>query len=767
MLNSVINVDLHIHSSASKYKDGRIVANGDIEHLDVLFEKLEQNDINLFAITDHNRFDAALYQAINTRIKENPSSCVRAALPGVEFDVCFENGKPSCHVIAIFNFVEVEKDASKLENAIDLNLLTKPDEFYSVEEFEALLKKTGLDFMLIAHQHEGLTISPKKKHSLSNSTGHATEMLLFGYIDAVEYNSSRVQGILLNEFHQLEIPTTAIVGSDCHDWECYPAHDKDQPAKTPSSTRIKCLPSFQGLLLAFTSPGTRFQVPTPEPKPGFIKAFSYGEENEIELSPGLNAIIGENGAGKSSLIELLVNPTPKEKWISDFRERHAISSKGTPALERTVQIRQGQLREKFNDDTLFSESLFSEIDHSKFEREARAFSKALKTMVESSIADKRHRDAMATCSVVIDPELEGTTFNVSVVSDESFTSVDNFHSERSLALEKISDAIQVELESGYYTTEEANSLKNAKDVISSLSSTVFLRKSEVDAQIELRNIIHLEIEQYVSNCSLHTTEIDNRKKAYRQKKRNFTRAITSVLADVSRPAATLPELTCSVGQGTSRNVKNGFVFQKTAKYATASNLVDEFLKALFNKDFRTLSVLKHLDTDGAVSGAVTGSGKKSWKSRWDAATEKFIEGMKEADTSILDQRSENKIGNTFGEQSLTFYKYKSFNKNDWDVLIVDQPEDDISHSRINSELIAYLNSLRSTHQVIMVTHNPLLVVNLDVDNVVVLEEKAGKLLVTSGCLESEGVLEKVAEHMDGGKNAIERRLRAYEAPIEY
>lgn len=49
----------------------------------------------------------------------------------------------------------------------------------------------------------------------------------------------------------------------------------------------------------------------------------------------------------------------------------------------------------------------------------------------------------------------------------------------------------------------------------------------------------------------------------------------------------------------------------------------------------------------------------------------------------------------------------------------------------------------------------------------VLEEKAGKLLVTSGCLESEGVLEKVAEHMDGGKNAIKRRLRAYEAPIDH
>lgn len=129
--------------------------------------------------------------------------------------------------------------------------------------------------------------------------------------------------------------------------------------------------------------------------------------------------------------------------------------------------------------------------------------------------------------------------------------------------------------------------------------------------------------------------------------------------------------------------------------------------------------------------------------------------MEQTERSILDQRNEARIGNTFGEQSLTCYKYKSLNSNDWDLLLVDQPEDDISHSKINSELASYLNTLRATHQIIMITLNPLLVVNLDVDNVIVLEVKAGKLDITSGYLESAGVLEKVAEHMDGGKMLLE------------
>lgn len=68
----------------------------------------------------------------------------------------------------------------------------------------------------------------------------------------------------------------------------------------------------------------------------------------------------------------------------------------------------------------------------------------------------------------------------------------------------------------------------------------------------------------------------------------------------------------------------------------------------------------------------------------------------------------------------------------------------------------------------MVTHNPLLVVNQDVDNVIVMQKKKGEPLVTAGCLESESdsenevaVLDLVAEIMDGGREAIKRRLKIY------
>ena len=41
MLNSIIKVDLHIHSKASSYKDGIIVEKSNIDNIDVLVDKID------------------------------------------------------------------------------------------------------------------------------------------------------------------------------------------------------------------------------------------------------------------------------------------------------------------------------------------------------------------------------------------------------------------------------------------------------------------------------------------------------------------------------------------------------------------------------------------------------------------------------------------------------------------------------------------------------------------------------------------------------
>jgi predicted ATPase len=123
------------------------------------------------------------------------------------------------------------------------------------------------------------------------------------------------------------------------------------------------------------------------------------------------------------------------------------------------------------------------------------------------------------------------------------------------------------------------------------------------------------------------------------------------------------------------------------------------------------------------------------------------------------------VGNTLGEMSLSYYRYFTEDNNDWSILIVDQPEDNISNNNINNKLINYFNSIRNGKQLIFVTHNPLLVVNLDVENVIFVKNENGKLYIIDGCLEYEDeqtdILDLIAHNMDGGKETIEKRLKVY------
>lgn len=58
MLNNNIKIDLHIHSKASEYKESEgYVSDSNIDNINVLLSKVEENKVNMISITDHNMFD--------------------------------------------------------------------------------------------------------------------------------------------------------------------------------------------------------------------------------------------------------------------------------------------------------------------------------------------------------------------------------------------------------------------------------------------------------------------------------------------------------------------------------------------------------------------------------------------------------------------------------------------------------------------------------------------------------------------------------------
>ena len=93
-------------------------------------------------------------------------------------------------------------------------------------------------------------------------------------------------------------------------------------------------------------------------------------------------------------------------------------------------------------------------------------------------------------------------------------------------------------------------------------------------------------------------------------------------------------------------------------------------------------------------------------------------------------------------------------------LILDQPEDDLDNHLIYDLIVRQIRQSKLRRQLIVVTHNPNVVVNGDAELVHVMEFGEGQCFVRqSGALQEIDVREEVCRVMEGGREAFERRWK--------
>ena len=333
-------IDLHIHSfNSGKTKKGdyEITKNSTISNIPTLINKLNEYEVNMISITDHNIFDKELYLKIKEY--ENKSS-LKKVLPGVELDLIIN--QKSVHTICVFSD---ERDDHV--DSIEKGFVSKEE--YSLSELGSILANIGLDVVLIAHQKTDYLAKNQHPTNLSNC-GLETfyKMIDVEFFDSLEIQSSKVEGILKNRFVQDQINNqTLISGSDCHDWNVYPLHDMTKKEK-PLLIKMKAEASFRGLVMSITNT-KRFVIDDDCSRKPFIEQIKIKIKNEdkyIPLSYGINAIIGDNSVGKSTLVKCLLGVAPQE--ANEFFLNHKICIEKAIVLESDYMFNsQGDIRKKF------------------------------------------------------------------------------------------------------------------------------------------------------------------------------------------------------------------------------------------------------------------------------------------------------------------------------------------------------------------------------------------------------------------------------------
>jgi DNA repair exonuclease SbcCD ATPase subunit len=93
-------------------------------------------------------------------------------------------------------------------------------------------------------------------------------------------------------------------------------------------------------------------------------------------------------------------------------------------------------------------------------------------------------------------------------------------------------------------------------------------------------------------------------------------------------------------------------------------------------------------------------------------------------------------------------------------LIIDQPEDDLDNALIYELIVKQIHANKERRQLVIVTHNPNIVVNGDAELVHVLKFANGQVLLDmQGGLEEMKIRTAVCDIMEGGKEAFEKRYK--------
>ncbi len=122
--------------------------------------------------------------------------------------------------------------------------------------------------------------------------------------------------------------------------------------------------------------------------------------------------------------------------------------------------------------------------------------------------------------------------------------------------------------------------------------------------------------------------------------------------------------------------------------------------------------------------------------------------------------------------------YLEIDKSDTRPLLIDQPEDNLDSLSVYNDLIYFFRDRKQYRQIIMVSHNPNLVVNTDSEQIIVANYSGGRvprLQYTSGSLEdqvkgdltlgaenlTDGIIEHVCNILEGGDKAVDGRVKKY------
>ncbi|MFI3211253.1 MAG: hypothetical protein R3Y64_09445 [Peptostreptococcaceae bacterium] len=786
-----MKVDFHIHSVFSKHKDGDLVKNNTIENRNILIDKLMENNIDMFAITDHDFFSYDLYFSLKEKEKDNT---FKKVFPGVEFSVGFidEHDKlKQIHVICIFNDNDDEK-LKKINSIIcgdDNKPLYDNGDFFSEEKFISILNKIELDTVFIAHQKSSITGTPSERDLLDLGKTKLNEYLDCEYFEALEFKSKK-SGMFNNVFAKKRNDNYEtvrfITGSDCHDWSVYPKYDSNEKQEVGFEfTFLKCLPTFKGLAMALTDisriklTNNVFHV-----SDKYLDGITFsmgGKDFFVELSKGINVIIGDNSIGKSLLLHKLtdfkyVNSETKSGYI-EYLDNNKISINDTIPSEMLFSFdKQGSIRDKFenkeskNNIEFFKEKFPPKLNSNMYKQlilnELNLFYDALTAKFSYDCEKKK-----LTNINLLDEDKKTNQLKISMITNNKnkineYNKIKKYFEDLDTEVSKRSIINEVLLED-----EEIERLNDIQKFVKKTKDKYTIKYANEQQIYNIKGAISKAIQSTKEEISSYKTELENKKDENNQQCENIAATIVNLIKLKNKFENY--KFNPTINEKIEPDLLMSLNYKFVTKFKNLKVINKDYFLSIFNEVFNksyTLNV--SLITEEILEKQISRFEKSKNQSVIDILKDKINEIINNdllEDKNIVRKCDDENVKLSRGLLSAIYFDIIS-SERDEGIYLVDQPEDDISQTNIRKQVIENFKTMALKRQVIIVTHNPQFVVNLDVDNVIFIK-KDEDICIEYGALEFEGsdvnILKNVANTLDGGIESIKKRWKRYDKETSF
>lgn len=783
-------VDFHIHSIASKHKESDdCVDLSTIDNIDLLIDKLNQREINMCSISDHDNFDFNIYNRLKQ--EENKGS-IKKVFPAVEFSVTYD--KKVLHVITIFDDKDEEK-IKKIQNEIFDIKNNKPfyDDIelnsFSENKYLNILKNIDLNVVMIAHQKETLSSKKTRNHDvMSLGEEKFDELVFLDYFESFEFKRKRNEifnknYIEKNKEKYKDATLRFVTGSDCHIWAKYPEENDDF-----SFTYLKCLPTFRGLAMAVTNTKrinyvNNFYSTTDK----YLDSINIEIDNnkyDIKLSKGINVIIGDNSIGKSLLIHKLTNYNYlNDQKIKDSYDEYLKNNKikiNSSISESNISKfnGQGSIRKMFENKTFDSDEFLNGFFPA--EPLVSKYIEIYKSEIENYISILKNKEEKSNAFNKI------TNFGICVI--EAASKSLNFKNVTQATIASINSKIKKIGKIVEYF-ESINSLlgkiqendffdkEDEKYINDSIKSNIILiskYKNKIKQNLfEIFKINIINDEFTSKDKELKKTKTDETEKIanYESNKDSFSENIVNYYYKNKNKVKYEPNIKEEKVPTTSNKVgKYRFVAKTKIKEISNTNLLT-LINNVLGKSVKDINLIDSITIPDRFSN----------RNKDISYNDKLINLKNELDKEIDNYFSIDKAINDASDKDVTKELSSGFNSkiyfdlisnqtDDNRIYIIDQPEDDVSQPSIKKNILGDFYDMSKNRQVIIITHNPQFIVNLDVDNVIFIgKDENDKIYIQNGALEycdkDYDILKIVADNIEGGIDSINERWKRYDKNI--